>query len=104
MGIDASWINESGEPKQEVFDPRQCLTGLATSRWHKLTDTKCLQFIDPWGDATFNQSQIPRLLEELRSELREWNEPEVKSHLEKVVLLVERAVERTHTYIKFTGD
>jgi hypothetical protein len=104
MGIDASWINESGEPKQQVFDPRQCLTGLATSRWHKLTDTKCLQFIDPWGDATFNQSQIPRLLEELRSELREWNEPEVKSHLEKVVLLVERAVERTHTYIKFTGN
>jgi hypothetical protein len=104
MGIDASWITESGEPKQEVFDPSQHLTSLATNRWDKLSDTMCLRFIDPWGDATFNQAQIPRLLEELRSELREWNEPEVKSHLEKVVRLVERAVERTHTYIKFTGD
>jgi len=104
MGINTSWVTESGEPKQQVFDPRQCLTGLATKRWHKLSDTKCLQFIDPWGDATFNQGQIPSLLEELRNELREWNEPEVKSHLEKVVRLVEQAMESTHTYIKFTGD
>ena len=104
MGIDTSWITESGEPKQEVFDPRQCLTGLATTRWHKLSHTKCLQFIDPWGDATFNQGQIPSLLEELRNELRDCSEPEVKSHLEKVVRLVERAIEKTHTYIKFTGD
>jgi hypothetical protein len=104
MGIDASWITESGEPKQEVFDPRQCLTGLVVSRWHKLSETKCLQFIDPWGDATFNQAQIPSLLAELRNELREWNELEVRAHLEKVVRLVERAVDRTHTYIKFTGD
>ncbi len=104
MGIDTSWNTESGEPKQQVFDPRQCLTALATTRWHKLDNTKCLQFVDPWGDAVFNQAQIPHLLEELRAETREPNEPEVKVHLEKVLRLVERAVDQMHTYLKFNGD
>ena len=104
MGIDASWNTESGEPKQQVFDPRQCLTALATTRWHKLGDTKCLQFVDPWGDAVFNQAQIPHLIEELRAETRESHEPEVQVHLAKLLRLVERAVDQMHTYIKFTGD
>jgi hypothetical protein len=104
MGINAAWITETGERKQEIFDPRQCLTRLATSRWTKLTHTKCLQFIEPWGDAVFNQSQIPHLLEELRADLPEVREPEIKAHIEKIVRLVERAVEQTHTYIKFIGD
>jgi hypothetical protein len=104
MGINAAWITERGEAKQEVFDPRQCITRLATDRWHRLGSTKCLQFIEPWGDAVFNQSQIPVLLQELRAELPEIREPELKAHLEKVIRLVERAVEQTHTYIKFIGD
>jgi hypothetical protein len=104
MGINAAWITENGEPKQEVFDPRQCLTRLAMERWHKLTETKCLQFIEPWGDAVFNQSQVPHLLAELKLELKQNLDPEIKIHLEKVVRLTERAVEQTHTYIKFIGD
>jgi len=104
MGINAAWITEDGESKQEVFDPRQRLTRLATSRWPKLNHTKCIQFIEPWGDAVFNQSQVPYLLAELRAEVPETREDEVKAHLEKVITLVERAVEQTHTYIKFIGD
>ena len=104
MGIDVAWVTESGEPKQEVFDPRQCLARLVTTRWPELGHTKCLRFVDPWGDATFNQGQVPFLLEELRAELFEVREPEAKAHLEKVIRLVERAIDRTHTYIKFTGD
>ena len=104
MGIDAAWITEAGEPQQEVFDPRQCLTQLATARWPKLTHTKCLQFVDPWGDAVFNQSQITVLLQELNAELPEIREPEVRAHVEKVIRLVQRAIDQTHTYIKFTGD
>lgn len=104
MGINSAWVTESGESKQQVFDPRQCLTQLATSRWHELNHTKCLQFVDPWGDAVFNQSQVPHLLEELRAELPAVSDPELKAHLEKVVRLVERAINQTHTYIKFVGD
>lgn len=104
MGIDATWITETGERKQEVFDPRQCLTGLAANRWQSLHETKCLQFIDPWGDTLFNQGQIPYLIEELRREVENTQEPEVKAHLEKVVCLIESAVDSMHTYIRFVGD
>ena len=104
MGIDAVWITEAGEPKQEVFDPGQCLTELSIGRWHKLDQTKCLQFIDPWGDSVFNQSQIPYLLKELCAELSEVVETGARVHLDKVIRLVERAVDETHTYVKFIGD
>lgn len=104
MGIDVAWTAENGDPKREVFDPRQCLTELSTERWYKLTDSKCLQFVDPWGDAVFNQSQIPHLLRELRAELPETKEAEIHAHLEKVIRLIERAIDQMHTYIKFTGD
>lgn len=104
MGIDAVWITEDGERKREVFDPAQRVTHLATDRWHKLDQTKCLQFIDPWGDAVFNQGQLPCLLQELRAELQEVGEPSVRVHLEKVILLIECAVDQTHTYVKFIGD
>ena len=104
MGIDAVWITENGEPKEQVFDSRQHLSRLAASRWHKLADTKCLQFLEPWGDAIFNQSQVPHLLQELRSELAEVPDSETRLHVEKVIHLVEKAVDQTHTYIKFIGD
>jgi hypothetical protein len=104
MGINAAWITEDGESKQEVFDPCQCLTRLAIERWYMFSESKCIQFIDPWGDAIFNQSQVPHLLAELRSELKQSVDPEERVHLENVVRLVELTVDQTHTYVKFTGD
>jgi hypothetical protein len=44
------------------------------------------------------------LLAELRSSLSEQTDTEVKDHLSKVIALVEGAIDRTHTYIKFIGD
>ena len=60
MGINVAWTTETGEPKQEVFDQRQCLTRLATTKWPKLDHTKYLQFIEPWGDAVFNETQVKK--------------------------------------------
>jgi len=104
MAIEVAWINERQEPKQEVFDAHNVLSSLAMSRWPKLTKSVCLRFIDPWGDSVFNQAQVPELLAELRAEVAEHTDPKIRAHLEKVVRLVERAVEQTHTYIKFIGD
>lgn len=103
MGIDVFWVNEGLEPKQEVFDPRQCLTSLATSNWPK-SETVCLRYIDAFGDTYFNQAQLSMLLQELRSAERETDDPEIREHLTKVVRLVERAIDRMHTYILFRGD
>jgi len=104
MGIDVAWITESGEAKQQVYDPRQCVTRLATSIWPTQRDTVCLRFIDAWGDTTFNQAQVPMLVNELRSSLAGQTDVEICAHLEKVIRLVERAVGQTHTYVRFIGD
>ena len=104
MGIDVAWVDERHELKQKVYDPRQLLTRLATSRWAKLSSSVCLRFVLPWSDAVFNQAQIPELLDELRNEASESRDSEVRAHLEKVTRLAEHAVDQTHTYIKFIGD
>jgi hypothetical protein len=63
-----------------------------------------LRFVDPVGDAVFNQAQIPELLRELEIEAGITRDAETRAHLEKVVRLVEKSVGQTHTYIKFIGD
>jgi hypothetical protein len=103
MGIDVAWVNERLEPEQQVFDPRQCLTRLASSSWPK-SNTLCLRFIDPWGDTTFNQAQIRVLIAELRDSFEHEVDVEVKEHLGKVIRLVERAIDQVHTYVQFLGD
>ena len=103
MGIDVAWVDERHEAKQQVFDPQQCLTGLATSAWPK-SQTACLKFVDAWGDTVFNQLQIPVLLQELRVEEQRQTDSEVIAHLGKVIMLVERAVDQMHAYVKFVGD
>lgn len=97
-------VNERQEPLEEVYDQAQVISKLASSRWPSLTDSVCLRFVEPWGDAVFNQSQIPVLLSELQAELRHDLEPRVREQLEKVQGLVERAVNQSHIYIKFSGD
>jgi hypothetical protein len=104
MGIDVAWVSETNQPKQEVFDPRMQLTRLVADRWHTLSSSVCLRFIDPFGDAVFNQAQIPELLRELEIEAGVTRDSETRAHLEKVVRLVGKSVGQTHTYIKFTGD
>jgi hypothetical protein len=104
VGIDVAWVDERHEQKQFVADTGQWITRLATSRWPKLSSSVCLRFVEPWADAVFNQSQIPELANELRSEVEAASDSGTRAHLEKVVRLVEKAVGETHTYIKFIGD
>lgn len=71
-----------------------------------LKETFCLQFIDPYGDTTFNQMQIPVLISELRSllESEHCQAHEKLREFESVVSFIEKARLQTHTYIKFYGD
>jgi hypothetical protein len=104
VGVDVSWVDERHEQKQFVSDSGQWITRLAISRWPKLTSSVCLRFVDPFGDAVFNQAQIPELVNELRGEVEESRDAGTRAHLEKVIRLVEKSVGETHTYIKFIGD
>jgi hypothetical protein len=71
-----------------------------------LKESPCLQFIDPYGDTTFNQLQIPVLISELRSllESEHCRGHERLREFEGVVSFVEKARDQVHTYIKFYGD
>lgn len=68
MGIDVAWVDEDHKEKQLVSDPQQVLTRLANSRWPGLASSVCLRFVDPWGDAVFNQAQNKVLLTDLSTE------------------------------------
>ena len=67
-------------------------------------DTRCLQFIDPYGDTTFNQLQIPKLIEELEALSLNCQTDEKRRELEAVIEFVRKAKGEPHTYIKFYGD
>ena len=71
-----------------------------------LKESCCLQFIDPYGDTTFNQLQIPVLISELRSLLgsESCQRHEKLREFEGVVSFIEKARGQVHTYIKFYGD
>ncbi len=69
-----------------------------------LEKTFCIQFIDPYGDTTFNQNQIPILLEELKSLLPSYQISEKRQDIEEMIRFIEKAKDKVHTYIKFYGD
>jgi hypothetical protein len=63
----------------------------------------CLRFLDPVGDACFNQAQIPVLAQELRVARDNVAELELAAHLSSVLELAEGALQ-VHTYLWFRGE
>ena len=64
----------------------------------------CLRFIDPYGDTTFNQCQIPILIEELQSLVPKSKDAQARENVGSLINFVRKAHEQVHTYIKFVGD
>jgi hypothetical protein len=64
----------------------------------------CLRFIDPYGDAVFNQSQLPVLLDELRALRGGLADPALIVLVDELLRYLNRAVETPHTYVRFVGD
>ena len=67
-------------------------------------DTRCLRFIDPYGDTTFNQSQLPVLIEELRDLRDRVAETEAVEVLSGLLGFLQSAVNQVHVYVKFIGN
>ncbi len=102
--IVVAWVDENHNKLEVVHDKDSVIAGLASSRWLGLTASTCLKFVDPWGDTVFNQSQLPVLLGELRSEVEGTVSVSHREHLLRALQLVEKAGGQVHTYIKFIGD
>ena len=101
MGIDVYWRNERGEILAAVEDS-DALAQMSSLLFRQ-TGSSCLRFIDPAGDACFNQLQIPVLASEIRNLLPAIETPRWQSHLQAVLSLVEGA-SMSHTYVWFGGD
>jgi hypothetical protein len=100
MPISVEWQDEDGHVLARYEGP-----DLHASLFdHAEQDQVCLRFIDPYGDTTFNQLQVPVLLAELESL---GADRELGDHLDVIRALLtflEQARDETHTYVKFVGD
>ncbi|HBE84100.1 MAG TPA: hypothetical protein PLN05_15120 [Pyrinomonadaceae bacterium] len=68
-----------------------------------LAKTHCLQYIDPYGDTTFNMLQKPILLNEVLA-LEPLCDLSEREHLHKIIAFLKKHVDGIHTYVKFYGD
>jgi hypothetical protein len=73
VGINARIETERGTCVAELIDPHNRLNWLL--RLAVLDSTRCLQFIDPYGDTVFNGLQIPVLQSECSSLALRLTEP-----------------------------
>jgi hypothetical protein len=64
----------------------------------------CLASIDPYGDTVFNRLQIPRLAKEWAALEASIVDRESKEVSNQVQVLIERARQTPHQYLKFFGD
>ena len=102
MGIDARIETERGMCVAELGDPHNRLNLLLSTS--VLDSTRCLQFIDPYGDTVFNRYQIPVLQSEcsaLMSLLTESNLLELKRvYLERAMAWPKVALEEAQKHVE----
>ena len=103
MGINVVWKDERGHSLGEIEDAGMLLSRFAARHACRMTSSICLQFLDPAGDACFNQGQIPHLVNELVAAKESIDDPKLVAHLDQIIVLAERARE-VHTYLWFVGD
>lgn len=104
MGVDCRIEDEDGGVINELPDSQSLVAFLPTPDHSAMGETVCLRFIDEYGDTTFNQFQIPVLLEELHGAVLRCTNLEARAYGEKLAALVATAEGKMHTYVKFIGD
>ena len=88
---------------QCVPDARNMLAKIV--RHLRTSETKCVQFIDPYGDTVFNALQVPMLIAELEDLERTTSDEDEGAHLHAVVGLLRRHLnDGPHRYVRFVGD
>ena len=63
----------------------------------------CLHYVDPYGDAIFNQLQLPQLVREIEQAVRQLQASQLRTQAEQVLEFVRGCV-GINTYVKFIGD
>ena len=95
MGIDVRIESENGTCLAELLDPHNRMNRLLSLA--VFGSTRCLQFIDPYGDTVFNRYQIPVLQSECSALVSQLTAPNLsqlkRAYLERAETWPKRAVE-----------
>lgn len=98
MSIDVEWQDENGAALSRYNGPPVDPEFVGNAP----PDAKCMCFIDPYGDTTFNAAQVSALESELESIVKK---NESGSHQARALLYFVASLEdRVHRYLKFIGD
>ena len=101
MGIDVQLRSETGDVLDSVDDGQMILSRATRQAF---AGTNLLRYLEPWGDAMFNQAQSGDLMADIRL-IKETNpNTPLADLLSKVEPLVDRLSRETHTYLWFVGD
>jgi len=99
MPIDVEWQDERGVARARYDGPP--ISGRLLERAD--VDSKCLRFIDPYGDTIFNQGQLPVLIAELEAAGARGIDGDTAA-IQELITFLRHATDHVHTYIKFIGD
>jgi hypothetical protein len=103
MGIDVELQNETGDMIQHVSDPQGDIVTIVQTM-HGDEASKCLRFVDPFGNTIFNTWQMPTLIGELQEAMRRAPDHDAKNAGRKILNLANQAARSLHVYLKFIGD
>src|SRR5690606_40884106 len=81
MAIDVVWQDENG--KELAHSPVPWEYRMA--RTASLSQYHCLQYVDPYGDATFNQLQLPQLVREMEQAISQLHSSDLRRRAEQVL-------------------
>jgi hypothetical protein len=98
--IDIRVQDEDGNLESEFGDPQIIHSLLAVAP----ADSRCLQFIDPYGDTTFNRYQAEVLASELETAAARLTVSGERERASALVGFVRNAATMIHMYVKFIGD
>lgn len=102
MGINVELRDERGTVLAQVGDPDMVLSRAVTSG--ALSNTRLLRYLQPWGDAIFNEAQRPDLSTDIRALVGENPGSPLGKLLTQVEPLLETMVQEPHVYLWFVGD
>jgi len=101
MGIDVRMETEDGRELKALLDPQGLVNKLLPD--YRDANYSCLRFVDPYGDTTFNQLQMPHLVDELKRVLAGLSDKPLRAQCAALLDLAEAANGKVHTYLKFYG-
>ena len=101
MGLTIELQTELGRMIQRVTDPTNILHKLLPSANDE--SSRCLRFIDWYGDTTFNELQMDEFLREWTALYSDANTDET-TLLRQVESLAQICRDGHHRYLKFIGD